>query len=55
MTPVPALTAHHDTAVVRRTAVAIFSRCTVKPPIGNTPMAEHTADTEQFHWSQHAP
>ena len=28
--------------------------CTVKPPIGNTPMAEHTADTEQFPWSQHA-
>ena len=28
---------------------------TVKPPIGNPPMAEHTADTEQFPWSQHAP
>ena len=27
---------------------------TVKPPIGNTPMAEHTADTEQFPWSQYA-
>ena len=27
---------------------------TVKPPIGNTPMAEHTANTEQFPWSQHA-
>ena len=27
---------------------------TVKPPIGNPPMAEHTADTEQFPWSQHA-
>ena len=28
---------------------------TVKPPIGKTPLAEHTADTEQFPWSQHAP
>ena len=28
---------------------------TVKPPIGNTPMAEHTADTEQFPWPQYAP
>ena len=28
---------------------------TVKPPIVNTPMAEHTADTKQFPWSQHAP
>ena len=27
---------------------------TVKPPIGNLPMAEHTADTEQFPWSQYA-
>ena len=27
---------------------------TVKPPIGNPPMAEHTADTEQFPWSQYA-
>ena len=28
---------------------------TVKPPIGNPLMAEHTADAEQFPWSQHAP
>ena len=32
-----------------------FYDYTVKPPIRNTPMAEHTADTEQFPWSQHAP
>ena len=32
----------------------VHSTRTVKPPIGNRPMAEHTADTEQFPWSQHA-
>ena len=31
-----------------------FLSTTVKPPIGNPPMAEHTADTEQFPWSQYA-
>ena len=34
--------------------IVCFKYGTVKPPIGNTPMAEHTADTEQFPWSQHA-
>ena len=33
----------------------LLALCTVKPPIGNPSMAEHTADTEQFPWSQHAP
>ena len=33
---------------------AVQENNTVKPPIGNPPMAEHTADTEQFPWSQYA-
>ena len=33
----------------------IHCACTVKPPNKQPPMAEHTAYTEQFPWSQHAP
>ena len=36
------------------TGRVVHSTRTVKPPIGNRPMAKHTADTEQFPWSQHA-
>ena len=41
-------------AIVNQRAV-VPKADTVKPPIGNPPIAEHTADTEQFPWSQHAP